>query len=81
MRQGLNPTSGGVSKPWTWRYCQEEGRALDGPQLAADADREQVVDHGFADVGVRGIAVVVAGIETLGEPRCGEQLLGLARVV
>ena len=59
----------------------DEGGALDGPQLAADADREQVVDHGFADIGVRGIAEIAAGIEALGEPRCGEQLPGLGRVV
>jgi hypothetical protein len=59
----------------------DEGRALDRSQLAADADREQVVDHGFADIGVRGIAVIGAGIEALGEPRGGEQLPGLGRVV
>ena len=63
------------------RVALEEGGALERPQLGADADRLKVVDHRLGDVGVRGVAVVLAGVEAVGMTRLGQQLLGLGRIV
>jgi hypothetical protein len=59
----------------------EEGGALERPQLHADAGLLEVVDHRLGEIGVGGIAVVVAGIEAVAHAGVGQQLLRLGEVV
>ena len=59
----------------------DEGGALDGTQPGADPDRRQIVDDRLADIRVRGVAVVIAGIEAAGVTGLGEQLFRLLRIV
>src|SRR5213594_781175 len=64
-----------------FRPPPEEGHALDRPQLHPDTGRVEVVDHGLANVGDRGIAKVVPGVEAVGVPGLGQELLGLGAIV
>src|SRR5262245_60419570 len=41
----------------------------------------KIVEHGLAEVGVRGVAVIVAGVEALGMTSLGEQLQSLEAVM
>src|SRR5438477_8756529 len=59
----------------------DERGPLDRPQFAADADRSEIVDERLADIGIRRVAVVVAGIEAAGMTGIGEQLFRPVGVV
>src|SRR6185369_16127600 len=50
----------------------DESGALDRAQPTADADGEKIVDDAFGDVGIRGVAIVVAGVEAAAQARLGE---------
>src|SRR5207244_9427364 len=55
----------------------EEGRALERPDLGADAHGLPVVDDGLADAAVGDVDKVFAGIDTVRVPGLGEELPGL----
>ena len=59
----------------------DKGRPLDRPKFRPNADRLEIIENRLADVRVRRVAIIIAGIEALGVARLGEQLLGLVRVV
>src|SRR5262245_12983915 len=59
----------------------EERDALNRPELGPDADRAKTIQNSLADIGVRGIAIVVAGVESLGITRLGKQLPCLVRTI
>src|SRR5215467_6160830 len=58
----------------------EEARAFDGTDLNSDADFSEIVDHGLRNVGVGGIAIVEACIQTAGIPRLPQEPSRLSRV-
>ena len=60
---------------------QDEGRPLQRAQLGADARRLEVVDHRLPEVGVGGVAVVVARVEALRVARLGQELPRLREVM
>jgi hypothetical protein len=41
----------------------EKGRPLEGAQLGLDADRPQIVEDGFGDIGERGVTGIVSRVE------------------
>src|SRR5579872_2612172 len=53
----------------------DKGGPFNRPQFRADADLQQIVEHGLADIGVGRVAVVVAGVKAVLEARLGQQLL------
>ena len=57
----------------------EEGGALQRTQLHANAGFLEVVEHRLAEIGVGGVAVIVAGIEALGNPASASSFLAFAR--
>src|SRR5262245_50514384 len=59
----------------------EERDALNRPELGPDADRAETIYHRLADVGVRGIAIVVSGVEPFGMTSFAQQLLCLFTIV
>src|SRR5207245_8966279 len=59
----------------------EERDARDGAEPHADAGRIEIVDDGLADVGDRGVAGVVAGVEPVRVAGLGQELPGLDRIV
>ena len=44
-------------------------------------DRLEVVEHGLTEIGVGGVAVVLAGVEAVGIAGLGQELLGLGWIV
>src|SRR5204862_1312971 len=46
----------------------------------ADADLARIVNHRATEIGVRAVAGILAGIETVGMPRLGQKLLYGGRV-
>jgi hypothetical protein len=59
----------------------DEGGPLDRSKLRPDTDSLQVVDDSLANIRVRRVAVVIAGVKPLGVARLGEQVLRFVRVV
>src|SRR5207248_6652504 len=59
----------------------EKGHPLDRPEPHPDAGRVEVIDHGLADIGDRGVAEVVAGVEAVGVAGLGEELPGPGGIV
>src|SRR6516162_4808753 len=59
----------------------DKSRPLERPQLGADPNRLEVVEQGFGDMRVGGVAEELAGVEATGMSRLSQQLLGLVRVV
>jgi len=43
----------------------EEGGPLERPQLAANAHRLKIVEHGLADIGIGRVAVVFARVKAI----------------
>jgi hypothetical protein len=60
------------------RVAAEEGRPLEGTELHADAHGLQVVGHRLAEIGVGGIAEILAGVEPLGYPASARSCLARA---
>src|SRR5262249_4207555 len=59
----------------------EERCALERAELRADADRLQIVLHGFREARIRHVARVIACVVAVWIPGLGEQPLGLRRIV
>src|SRR5262249_1904605 len=57
-----------------------ERRALQRPERRADTDGPEVVDDGLLHVGVRDVAVVLAGVEAVRIARLRQELLRARRV-
>src|SRR4029450_13727784 len=61
------------------RGAAEEGGTLEGTELHADAHGLQAVGHRLAEIGVGGIAEILAGVETVGISQFGWGALGPPR--
>jgi hypothetical protein len=56
----------------------DECGPLDRPKLGPNADRPRVVENRLPDIRVRGVAIIISGVEAPGEARLGEELLALS---
>src|SRR5262249_40877950 len=63
------------------RVSLEESRPLERSELRVNAHCLEVVEHGLGKVRVRGVAVVLAGVEAIRVTSVCQQLSGLGRIV
>src|SRR4029077_3052960 len=59
----------------------DEGGPFDRPKFWPDADCLEIIENRLPNVRVRGVPIIVAGVEASWVARLGEQLFGLVRVV
>jgi hypothetical protein len=79
IAKGAGPGLNDVAVLLLAEFLDERG-PLDGPQLAADPDGQEIVDRDLADVGVRRIAEIVAGVEAAAKTCFGKKLPGPVRI-